>query len=66
MPRSHVPTLLAVLVRVQVVQHGLGASQASHIHRDQLALLPRVRATSGCADADSTVLYYKVRGSILA
>lgn len=54
------PAVLSLLVRVQVVQHGLGAAQAAYLHRGQLAVLPRLRAAVGCAHPDTAVLYYKV------
>lgn len=58
MPDSHVPAVLSVLVRVQVVQHGLGTPQAAYLHRVQLAILPWLWATTRRTYADSTVLYY--------
>lgn len=43
-----------------MVQHGVGAPQAVDIYREQLALLPWLWASVGCAYADTAVLYYKV------
>lgn len=66
MPRAYVPAVLALLVRVQVVQHGLGAAQAFDLHRDQLALLPGFRSTVGGSNADTPVLHHQVSAKKLS
>lgn len=47
---AHVPAVLALFIRVPLVQHGMGTAQKTDLHRKPLALLCRVRPAAGRLD----------------